>query len=140
MGRWVGGPGPARPRGGGGAVVDLGAGDGIAVAAVCWVRRVCAAGVAAVATASGAVVVAAVLVALRPEHWFVACWCAFLATSPDLMWFSGFWKARSGAERSIPTYLLARLHASIQWFQRPIGAVVELAWGMSMVYLIANLI
>lgn len=89
---------------------------------------------------AGAVVVATVLFALRPEHWFVACWCAFLATSPDLMWFGGFWKARRGAERSIPTYLLARFHASIQWFQRPIGAVVELVWGMSTIYLIANLI
>jgi len=87
----------------------------------------------------GAVAVALFLFALRPEQWFVASWCAFLATSPDLMWLQGFLLSQKGFERTIPKYLLAQFHAKIQWFQRPIGVVFELIWALAMIIATDNL-
>jgi hypothetical protein len=87
----------------------------------------------------GAVGVALFLFVLRPEQWFVACWCAFAATSPDLMWLKGFLSSQKGFERTIPNYLLAQFHAKIQWFQRPIGVVFESIWALAMIIAIDNL-
>lgn len=74
------------------------------------------------------VALVAFLLMIRPQYWLLAALCAFLAASPDFMWAPGFFKAQNGREYRKPTYALARFHSAIQWFQRPIGAVVELAW------------
>jgi len=88
----------------------------------------------------GAVAVATFLFVLRPENWFVACWAAFLATSPDLMWAHTFFKSqKKKRQQSLPTHTLARFHHRIQWFAKPIGAAVEYAWAIAAIVVLANL-
>ena len=90
--------------------------------------------------ALGAVTVASYLFALRPEAWFVACWAAFLATSPDLMWAQSFFRSqRRQKDAPMPAHLVARFHHRIQWFAKPVGAAVEYAWAFGAVLLLAKL-
>ncbi len=73
------------------------------------------------------------LAATHPHHWLLAAACAFLATSPDLLWLNHFIKARSG--KPWKANVLEKFAAGIQWFERPSGAIVEVAWliaGISM--------
>lgn len=89
--------------------------------------------------AFGAVIVASYLFALRPEHWFVACWAAFLATSPDLMWIPRFiQRVRTGKDIE-PRNWLEKFHARIQRWASPRGAYVEAVWAIAAVILLANL-
>jgi len=67
-----------------------------------------------------------VLAAARPEHWLLAAFCAFLATSPDFFWINKYIKTRAG--RTWRPSAFSRFAVGIQWFQRPIGAVVEVVW------------
>lgn len=88
----------------------------------------------------GAVGVALFLVVVQPEHWFLACWTAFLATSPDLMWATSFFRSqKSGKDTPMPSHLLARFHHRIQWFAKPIGATVEYAWAFGALVILAKL-
>lgn len=68
----------------------------------------------------------ACLAFFRPEHWFLASLCAFLATSPDLLWINRYLKIRRGKHWKRSAY--AKFASNIQWFEKPIGAVVEAAW------------
>lgn len=61
-----------------------------------------------------------------PENWLLASICAFLATSPDLLWINKYRAVRSG--RSWQPNAFLRWAARIQWYQRPSGAVVEIIW------------
>lgn len=89
--------------------------------------------------ALGAVIVASYLFVLRPEAWFVACWAAFLATSPDLMWIPRFiQRVRTGKDIE-PRNWLEKFHARIQHWARPWGAYVEAVWAVVAVLLLANL-
>ncbi len=72
---------------------------------------------------------AVVLVVVKAPNWPLLVSCAFLATLPDLGWLPGYIRVRNGKQfiaRHQPTWL--RLAAGIQWFERPIGLVVEAAW------------
>jgi hypothetical protein len=64
--------------------------------------------------------------AFQPGYWQQASVCAFLATSPDLLWIRQLVFARQN--RSYHRFWLERFLGWIQWFQRPVGAFVELAW------------
>ena len=67
-----------------------------------------------------------VLALVRPEHWLLASFCAFAAASPDFLWIPRYIQTRSGQKwRPNPFSVFA---IRIQWFQRPVGAVVEIAW------------
>jgi hypothetical protein len=92
-----------------------------------------------VVDASLCVVLVAVLVDRHPLHWLLAAVCAFLATSPDLYWIRrfkyGIHHKRVLATNSKLDHFLGS--DGIQWFQRPIGAVVELAWFVSGVSLLS---
>ena len=69
------------------------------------------------------------LILTRPEQWLSSAVCAFIATAPDLLWIPGYMRARSGqAFRASKQNVYTVFAKSIQWFERPIGAVVELAW------------
>ena len=76
------------------------------------------------------VLLAAIIFFIHPPYWWLAILCAFIATSPDLMWFRQYWDRRSGKKsKSIERRCgIVRLHAKVQWFQKPIGLVVEIAW------------
>lgn len=66
------------------------------------------------------------LAVLRPQHWLLAAVCAFLAASPDLLSVNRYLKIRHGKHWKRNTY--SKFAGNIQWFERPIGAVVEAAW------------
>jgi hypothetical protein len=77
-------------------------------------------------------ILALIIFIIRPPYWWLAILCAFLATSPDVMWLS--LHRDRGANRT-PKPLserqaLVRLHHKVQWFQQPIGLVVELIWAV----------
>ncbi len=89
--------------------------------------------------AIGAVAVATYLFVLRPEAWFVACWAAFLATSPDLMWIPRFIKRVKTGRDLEPRNPIERFHARIQRLARPSGAIVEAVWAFGTVVILAKL-
>lgn len=72
------------------------------------------------------VILVAVLAIFQPQHWLLAAVCAFLATSPDLLWINRFWRVKTN--RPWQPNLFSRFAAKIQWFTAPIGAVVEATW------------
>jgi len=79
---------------------------------------------------TGAVIIALAVCLAQPPHWEIVALSAFLATSPDIMWVGRFWRARHG-QKDKPFkrwHWLMRFHSRIQWFERPIGAFVEVAW------------
>lgn len=74
------------------------------------------------------------LAIFHPENWLLAAVCAFLATSPDLLWINKYLKVRRGKHWKRNAY--ERFAGDIQWFERPIGAVVEAAWFVAALILI----
>jgi hypothetical protein len=77
---------------------------------------------------------AAVLGVLRPAHWPLAVICAFVATAPDLLSISRYIRIRHHHPWHAGWY--SRFATGIQWFERPIGAVVEVAWFISAIILL----
>lgn len=58
----------------------------------------------------------------------------FAAMSPDLAWlYYGLQGSLHNAEAMGP---LSRLHSNIQWFEHPVGILIELAWASLMVWII----
>lgn len=82
-------------------------------------------------TIDGALCIAlvAILAVNQPIHWLLAVICAFVATSPDFYWLPkylyGLRHHQAPHENSLDRLLGSD---GIQWFQKPIGAVVEAAW------------
>lgn len=74
------------------------------------------------------------LAIFQPKHWLLASVCAFLATSPDFLWINRYLKARQG--RTWHRSVYAKFAAGIQWFQRPIGAFVEVAWFVAAIFVL----
>lgn len=62
----------------------------------------------------------------QPVHWQLAAVCAFVAAAPDFWWLNRFLTVRSS--RTWQPNWFSLWAQAIQWFQRPIGAVVEVAW------------
>lgn len=79
-----------------------------------------------IADASLCVLLVIALAIFQPQHWLLASVCAFLATSPDLLWINKYLKTRRGQHWKRSAF--GKFAGNIQWFQRPIGAVVEIAW------------
>lgn len=75
-----------------------------------------------------------------PANWLLAVSCAFLAASPDFMWIPKFLHARRGKNEIKSRNLAIRFHTWIQWFQKPVGAVVEVVWLVGAVLILANII
>lgn len=71
----------------------------------------------------------------RPNDWSLAIVCAFLAVAPDFMWFPKYKRAKNGHQPVEHTGLI-RFHHDIQWFQRPIGGAVEIAWFFTAVFMV----
>lgn len=74
----------------------------------------------------------------NPEYWFIPTTCAFLAAAPDLFSINMYLKLSAG--KPWKPNLYTRFTTAIQWFQRPIGAVVEVVWCASAVVLLAKLV
>lgn len=80
--------------------------------------------------------IVAVLALLHPTHWLLAVICAFLATSPDLLAIPRFMSVRRSNLDIKDKWWFWRFHNRIQWFQKPIGGIVEIAWAIVMVALV----
>jgi hypothetical protein len=73
-----------------------------------------------------------IIFAISPQYWWLAILCAFLATSPDFMWISVH---KNHAKGKTPKpiserHVVVRLHHKVQWFQQPVGLIVEVAWAI----------
>ncbi len=79
-----------------------------------------------------------ILAITQPAHWFLAAICAFLAASPDMLWINRYRLARR--HRTWHPNRLSKFAQDIQWFQRPVGVVVEVAWFLAAVLVIAPFI
>jgi hypothetical protein len=79
-----------------------------------------------------------VLAILKPDHWQLAAFCAFVAASPDFLSFNRWRLMRRGLKSKLTLY--GRFAKGIQWFERPIGGVVEIAWAIAAIILIAPFI
>ncbi|MGZ6004983.1 MAG: hypothetical protein ACXWLH_02425 [Candidatus Saccharimonadales bacterium] len=82
-------------------------------------------------------VLVAVLAFYQPAYWWLAAVCAFAAASPDFMWIKAFILQQRGRVKPQPKLWLVKLHGKVQWFAKPIGAVVELAWAATAIALLA---
>ena len=80
----------------------------------------------------------AVLAVDRPVHWLLAAICAFAAASPDFLSVNFFIHAKTKKKWTPNMYM--RFVDWIQWFQRPIGWVVEAAWFIGALILLAPLL
>lgn len=78
------------------------------------------------------------LASRQPLNWWLGSICAFIAAAPDLGSINHYVKLRYG--KVWKPGIFARFAGGIQWFQRPIGWVVELAWAVSAVTVLAKLI
>lgn len=79
-----------------------------------------------------------ILAIIRPQNWFIAAICAFVATSPDFVWIGKYLEANKGRTWKVNKF--SKFAAAIQWFQRPIGAVVEVAWLVAAIVLMRVII
>ena len=86
-------------------------------------------------------VLVGVLFVIAHDNWLLASVCAFVATSPDAMWATDFFRARRGLKKRDVTKrnALVRLHAAVQWYQKPAGAITELAWVSTAIVLLVRL-
>ncbi len=80
----------------------------------------------------------AALIIIEPARWFQAVVCAFIAAAPDLLSFNRYLHIVRRKAWRPSAY--AKFAHDIQWFERPIGAVVEVVWfGASLVLLLSFL-
>lgn len=79
------------------------------------------------------------LVAVRPHAWWLAAACAFAAAAPDLASAPRFFALQRGHEHQTSSRFV-RLAKRIQWFERPIGAVVEVVWFGAAVFVLASIL
>ncbi len=87
-----------------------------------------------IAEASLCFLIVLVLAIVQPENWLLASICAFVAASPDLLWIPRYVKTLSGRVWQPNRY--ERFASNIQWFMKPSGAVVEIAWAAGCIILI----
>jgi hypothetical protein len=79
-----------------------------------------------------------ILAAREPNHWLLASICAFAAASPDFLSINFF--RHSISRKPWQPGLYMKFVSFMQWFQRPIGAVVEVAWFIGAIILLMPLI
>ena len=74
------------------------------------------------------------LAIFQPQNWQLAALCAFLAAAPDFASANRYFKVRG--DRPWQPSFYSNFAGSIQWFERPIGAVVEAAWFIAAIIII----
>jgi hypothetical protein len=74
------------------------------------------------------------LAIFQPNHWVLAAVCAFAAASPDLLKINKYMKLRRGQPWKRSRF--TKWTDDIQWFARPIGGVVEIAWFIACIALL----
>jgi hypothetical protein len=81
-----------------------------------------------------------ILYVAHSDGWFMAAICAFVATTPDMEWALDYWNVKRGKPIREHRDWLARFHHFVQWYQEPIGIVVEVAWFLGAVIVLSALI
>lgn len=76
------------------------------------------------------VLLVTVLAYQAPFGWQLASICAFVAVLPDFASVNRYIKVKSGQKWKPGPYI--RFANGIQWFERPIGIVVEVIWLVAM--------
>lgn len=89
---------------------------------------------------AGACIVGLSIVLSQPQSWFYMGLAAFLATSPDLMWFPSFWRSRHGGSAVPGNNFVIRFHTVIQWCEKPWGLLVEIPFAAILVVLLMRAI
>lgn len=84
------------------------------------------------------VLLVSLLAITQPRDWLIAAVCAFLATSPDLFWINRYLHVLR--KKPWKPGLHSRFASRIQWFERPIGAVVEIAWFITLSIVVGTVI
>jgi hypothetical protein len=79
-----------------------------------------------------------VLFLFKPQYWFLAAVCAFVAAAPDLLSINLYSKTLGDKQYKRGWY--TKFAGKIQWFERPIGAVVEIAWFIAAVAILVPLL
>jgi hypothetical protein len=74
----------------------------------------------------------------HPLNWLLAALCAFAAAAPDFASI-GRWKVALRHKKFKPSSYL-KFAIGIQWFERPIGVVVEVCWLIAGLFLISPFI
>jgi hypothetical protein len=74
----------------------------------------------------------------QPVHWQLAIICAFLAASPDLASLNRY--IQENAHKAWRRGAYVAFSEGIQWFERPIGAVTEVAWFIGAIILLLPLL
>ncbi|MDB5166756.1 MAG: hypothetical protein JWM37_828 [Candidatus Saccharibacteria bacterium] len=69
------------------------------------------------------------------DNWFIPSLCAFLGTSPDLMWLNNYRQMKQGKPQPHTDNWLLRFHSWIQWYERPLGLITEVVWAPAMIML-----
>jgi hypothetical protein len=92
------------------------------------------------ADATLCVILAGIIAIAHPTHWPWTIVAAFACTSPDLMWAKRYLSAKKSGTVPKPKGPLQAFHSKIQWFERPIGAVVEIAWAGAAIFILATLL
>jgi len=76
----------------------------------------------------GCLLLVVILAVVRPHYWVLGAVCAFLATSPDLLWFPKYrYALRTGKTPQIHNWFL-RFHSWVQWKTGPDLWWVEVLW------------
>lgn len=78
------------------------------------------------------------LAIMQPAHWLLAAVCAFVAAAPDLFSINLYLSTRR--RKPWKPGLYSRFSHGIQWFEKPIGAVVEVAWLVAAIIIILPII
>jgi hypothetical protein len=81
-------------------------------------------------------VILGIIASVQPANWLLAVVCASIAVAPDLLSMNRFFKVSNNKRWRPGAYV--RFASRIQWFERPIGAVVEAAWFIAGVAILSS--
>lgn len=84
------------------------------------------------------IVLVGLMAITAPAGWLLAVVCAFVATSPDLLWIRKFMLRQQ--RKPFHETGLERFLVKIQWFEKPSGLIVELAWATGTIVLLSAFI
>ena len=73
-------------------------------------------------------VIVVLLASSRHAHWLLAAICAFVATSPDLLWIPKFLSVRRTHRLPSKPNWFWRLHHTIQWYTGSRLLWIEAVW------------
>jgi hypothetical protein len=78
---------------------------------------------------------------IRPDYWLLAIVCATLAAGVDFIQARRYFRVALHHDlRGMPGNIVESFHARIQWFQKPIGMVVEFVWAAAAAYFLIYLL